>query len=143
MFDLTSCSFDYVNKNYELVERGKIVLVSDSFDITLPYKVPEKVLVCDTTCVVTMDKVRTTADVDLLHNLDKLDRISTYQLRKLLSEFKTIVGVYRCIKRELIRRGVYQNKRYKLAKERLKIEEKEKDENDKYKRKRKVKYKKS
>lgn len=140
LLGLTSCSFDYVNKNYELVSRGNIVLVCDSFNVMLPYKVPEKELESGTTCEVVMDEVRTIDYVDILNKLDKLDTISTYQLRKLLSEFKSIIGVYRCIRKELVRRGVYQNKRYKLEKERIAIEEKERDGNVKYKRKRRVEY---
>ena len=72
--------------------------------------------------------------------LNDLCEIPTYKLRELLSKYKRKVSFYKVIKSELIKRGVYENKKYKLRKEITKMEES--DIHDKYQRRREIKCKK-
>ena len=80
MFGLDSCSFEYANKNFDLVCRGVIVLVYDSFDRTLPYILSKEKSEEFISCEVVEDKVRTFDNTDLLHNLDKLDTFADKSL---------------------------------------------------------------
>ena len=87
-------------------------------------------------------------DTDLL---DDLCDLPTYQLGELLSKYKRKPSFYRLIKKELVKRGVYKNKKYKLDKEIVEMEvDKEfiKKEGamtgyDRYTRRREIKRKKS
>ena len=75
--------------------------------------------------------------------LDELEELPTYMVGELLSRYKNVPSFYRIIKRELICRGVYDNKKYKLRKETLEIELEGGKKNDKYQRRREIKCKKS
>ena len=65
----------------------------------------------------------------------------TYMVGELLSKYKNKPSFYKVIKKELINRGVYKTKKYKLRKEIIELGKGE--ENDKYQRRRKIKCKKS
>ena len=67
----------------------------------------------------------------------------TYMVGELLSRYKDKPSFYKVIKKELICRGRYENKKYKLRKEIIEIELEEDEYNDKYQRRRRVKCKKS
>ena len=73
--------------------------------------------------------------------LNELEAIPTYKVCELLSKYKKNRTFYRIIKKELINRGIYQNKIHKINKEIDSL--RESDDDDKYKRRRKIKCKKS
>lgn len=126
---LRGCSFDYADKNPQLVSTGKIIYVSDMYENILPYYCPEII----NTYIeekIPEDKFTITGDVKGL---------STYELHKFLSIYKDS-SYYYVIKRELEARGEYTKKKYKLMKEILELEEG--GINDKYQRRRKIKHQK-
>ena len=75
--------------------------------------------------------------------LEELADMPTYMVHELLSRYKDKPSFYRVIKKELVGRGVYKNKKYKLRKEIIEIELEEGEYNDKYQRRREIKCKKS
>ena len=138
---LKTCSYDFVLKNLELVNNGMIIYVKDSYGVIVPYLCPKKILVSVSECKYTEEVVEDT--VDDISILDDLCDMPTYLVHKLLSKYKNKPSFYRVIKRELISRGTYDNKKYKIRREVVEIELEESDFNDKYKRRREIKYKKS
>ena len=135
---LKTCSFKVAANNANLVKDGKIVYVKDSYGVIFPYLSPDKLLISNKTCDYTENKREEVIDYDIL---DDLCNLPTYVVHELLSKYKDKPSFYRVIKKELIKRGIYENKLYKLRKEAIKLEES--DNNDKYQRRRKIKCKKS
>ena len=132
---LKSCSYEYVCCHQELVSTGKIIGVYDSNNIIKYYIPPKEIIKLN----VIIDKFGNPPND--MNILNELDNIPTYKVRELLSIYKDSKSFYRLIKKELIKRGIYNNKRYKLDKEINILEESE--YNDKYQRRRKIKCKKS
>ena len=139
---LKGCPFKYASKNPDLVKSGKIVYVSDSHGIIFPYIAPEKAKVAITECTFT-ESTGDEETVDDVSILDELAEMPTYMVGELLSKYKDKPSFYKVIKRELICRGRYENKKYKLRKEIIEIELEEDEFNDKYQRRRRIKCKKS
>ncbi len=138
---LKGCPFKYAEANPELIGDGKIIYVKDSYGIILPYICPEKVMTSEFECSYTEEeRVHEVNDKSIL---DELSEMPTYMVHELLSKYKDKPSFYRVIKRELICRGVYKNKKYKLRKETLEIELEGGKKNDKYQRRREIKCKKS
>ena len=139
---LKGCPFRYAAKNPDLVKNGKIIYVADTHGIIFPYICPEKIMTainnCSYTEEVTTRKLDTNKDI-----LAELADMPTYMVHELLSKYKDMPSFYKVIKRELICRGVYKTKRYKLRREIIEIELEEGENNDKYQRRRKIKCKKS
>ncbi len=135
---LKRCSFNYADSNRELVGSGKIIYVRDSFDVIFPYICPEKIKTCNKRCGYS---VKEEDDEDDKSILEELFEIPTYILHELLSKYKNRPSFYKVIKAELISRGEYGIKRFKMRREIGKIEES--DLNDKCQRRQKIKCKKS
>lgn len=138
---LKGCPFKYAEKNPDLVKDGKIIYVADSHGVILPYICPIRMMVADTECLYT-ETVEEKPSYDK-SVLEELADMPTYMVRELLSKYKDKPSFYRVIKKELICRGVYKNKNYKLRKEIVEIELEEGEYNDKYQRRREIKCKKS
>ena len=138
---LKGCPFKYADKNADLVQDGKIIYVADSHGVILPYICPDNILTADNECLYT-EKVEEKPVIDK-SILEELCDMPTYMVRELLSKYKDKPSFYRVIKKELISRGVYKNKNYKLRKEIVEIELEEGEYNDKYQRRREIKRKKS
>lgn len=139
---LKGCPFKYAAKNPDLVKNGKIVYVSDSHGVIFPYIAPEKAKSAVTECTFSEEtaKEEITDDKSIL---DELAEMPTYMVGELLSKYKDKPSFYKVIKRELICRGRYENKKYKLRKEIIEIELEEGEYDDKYQRRREIKCKKS
>ena len=136
---LRRCSFKFAGKNKDLVQSGKIIYVRDSYDVIFPYMCPEIIYVAKKDCdFLPPAEKEDENDPDIL---DQLADLPTYQVRELLSRYKYVPSFYKVIKRELIDRGVYENKKYRLLKEIVGM--KESGFNDKYQRRRKIKCKES
>ena len=135
---LKGCPFKYAERNVDLVKTGKIIYVADSSGLIYPYICPNIIKTINRTCDYTA-KPKESNDSDNL--LDRLESLPTYIVHELLSKYKDRPSFYRIIKKELINRGVYEDKKYKLRKENLEIDSGE--DNDKYQRRRKIKCKKS
>ncbi len=139
---LKGCSFKGALKNPDLVQGGKIVYVSDTRGVIFPYVAPEKTKTAVTEC--TFSESTTKEEVpDDKSILEELADMPTYMVGELLSRYKDKPSFYKVIKKELICRGRYENKKYKLRKEIIEIELEEDEYNDKYQRRRRVKCKKS
>ncbi len=138
---LKGCSFKFAAKNADLVKNGKIIYVSDSFGVIFPYFAPEKpkVAVSECTYTETVNNNELVADKSIL---DEIADMPTYMVGELLSKYKDKPSFYRVIKRELIYRGRYENKKYKLRKEIIEIELEEGEFYDKYQRRQKIRSKK-
>lgn len=148
---LKRCSFEFAADNSKLVNCGKIIFVSDSYGDVIPYIVDDEIISTYNLINESEFDERIRADDNLNNSkinnnnikeelkkiLTNISKISTYDVRKLLSKYKDVPSIYRLLKRELKKRGVYDNKIYKLDKELIKVEEKEK--NDKYKRRQRIK----
>ena len=138
---LKGCSFKTALKNPDLVKSGKIIYVSDSHGIIFPYVAPDKIITSHNECVYTEQVVEKPSDDKTI--LEELSEMPTYMVHELLSRYKDKPSFYRVIKKELVERGVYKNKKYKLRKEIIEIELEEGEYNDKYQRRREIKCKKS
>lgn len=135
---LQGCSFKFANNNPEMIGDGRIIYVRDSLGSTLPYITPKIIKVSDKEC----QYVDIQIDDDNI-DFNEISELPTYILKELLAKYKHKPSIYRIIKNELINRGVYQNKIYKIEKEIESISYEESEINDKYKRRRKVKCNKS
>ena len=138
---LKGCPFKYAEDNPDLVGKGRIIYVIDSHGVVLPYICPDKVIVADSDCEYSARVEKKTVDDKSI--LDELGEMPTYMVHELLSKYKDRPSFYRVIKKELINRGEYNKKNYKLRKEIDQIELEEGEYNDKYQRRRKIKCKKS
>ena len=136
---LKRCSFKYANNNQELLNDGKIIYVKDTYDEIIPYICPNKIECSNKECSYTK-KVINHDEVSKKEIIEELDKLPNYIVHELLSKYKNKPSFYKIIKKELIARGIYENKKYKLEKE---INLEEGDFDDKYQRRRKIKYKKS
>ena len=134
---IETCSITFAKNNEELVDKGKIVYVKDTNGVVRPYFCPSKSVCKECVYVEVIEK----ADIDDKTILEKLESIPTYKVCELLGRYKKNRTFYRIIKKELIDRGIYENKIHKISKEIDGL--KESMENDKYKRRRKIKCKKS
>ena len=138
---LKRCSFRYVDHNPELLALGKVIYVTDSYGVSLPYICPLEVV----------DDIDLDNQVPYFEDeiekenlfIEEILEFPTYLLRECLAKYKNKASIYRLIKFELISRGVYENKKYKLQKEIDRNELEESDIDDKCKRRRKIKYSKS
>ena len=139
---LKGCPFKYADSNPELVKNGRIVYIKDSHGIIYPYICPETIKNVAVDCGYTGKEIVRTVDDDRTL-LEEIDELPTYLVHELLSKYKNKPSFYRLIKKELICRGEYRKKKYKLRKEIREIELEEGEYNDKYQRRRKVKCKKS
>ncbi len=131
---LRTCSFKYAESNKELVSNGSLVYVSDSYGVIFPYIIPTKIMTTSKECGYT----ETLQEKDDTSFLTQLTELPTYVVHELLSKYKNSPAFYRLIKDELIARGEYDTKIYKLRKEIAK----ERCINDKYQRRRKINCKK-
>ena len=134
---LKRCSFEHARTNPKLVSTGKIIYVTDSTKEAIPYICPKVIDTYGADCEYTSRKKKQRQRIVL----EELGDMPTHVLRELLSEYKYQLLFYTSIKEELMRRGVYENKKYKLRKENLELEEG--GCNDKYQRRREIKCKKS
>ena len=139
---LKTCSFKYAANNPDLVKSGEIIYVKDSYGIIFPYICPNKIMFTFKECEYTEEVKEDKLDDDT-SILDELCDMPTYMVHELLSKYKDKPSFYRYIKKELISRGTYENKMYKLRREIIEIELEEGENNDKYQRRRKIKCKKS
>lgn len=139
---LKGCPFKYALHNPELIKNGIIIYVKDTHNEVLPYICPNKIISSVSICSYTEETEKDDSLSDK-HLLEELSTLPSYIVHKLLSKYKEEPSFYKIIKKELISRGVYENKKYKLRKEidEIKLEEGEFD--DKYQRRRKIKCKKS
>ena len=135
---IKSCSFRFAEDNKELVNKGKIVYVKDTNGVVKPYFCPSKVISCECQYMEVSEEEENDDDMTIL---EELERISTHKVCELLRKYKKNWSFYKVIKKELINRGIYENKLYKISKEIDGLKESGKD--DKYKRRRKIKCKKS
>ena len=136
---LKGCPFKYAESNPELVKNGHIIYIKDTHGVVYPYICPEVVKNTIRDCEYT-ESLETPCDKPLLEEIDELP---TYLVHELLSKYKDKPSFYRLIKKELICRGEYSKKEYKLRKEIKEIELEEGEYNDKYQRRREIKCKKS
>ena len=137
---LRTCSFDFAASNAGLVKTGKLIYVSDSYGLVYPYICPDNIMTSSEECKYTPPVIKADTESDIL---DELATMPDYIVHELLSKYKSKPSFYRMIKRELMKRGTYENKKYKLRKEMKKMELEESEYNDKYQRRREIKYKKS
>ena len=124
-----------------MVSDGKIICVSDTHGIIFPYVCPEKVLTTTEECTYVKEEKKEPL-VDDKSILDELCDMPTYMVHELLSKYKDMPSFYRVIRKELVCRGEYRAKKYKLRREIIEIELEEGEFYDKYQRRRKVKCKK-
>ena len=141
-FNLKGCPFSYAAKNPNLIKEGNIIYVKDSHDVILPYICPNKILTSVKECEYTKEEI-VSDNLDDVSIIKELATLPDYIVHELLSRYKTKPSFYRIIKKELISRGVYDNKKYKLRKEIVEIELEEGEYDDKYQRRRRIKCKKS
>lgn len=134
---LKRCSFSYADSNSDLVGSGKIIYVKDSYGVIFPYKCPNEIKTCNKKCEFSTKIEEEFEDRSIL---EELTEMPTYMVHELLSRYKKKPSFYRIIKAELMSRGEYDIKRYKMKREIREIEES--DLNDKYQRRRKIKCKK-
>lgn len=134
---IETCSIAFAKDNEELVDKGKIVYVKDTNGVVRPYFSPSKSVSKECIYVEINEQV----EDDDKTILEELSTIPTYKVCELLGRYKKNRTFYRIIKKELIDRGIYDNKIHKINKEIDGL--KESMENDKYKRRRKTKCKKS
>ena len=141
-YGLTGCSFEKADKNPAMIKNGEIIYVRDKAGVILPYICKERaqVIVSEFECNESTKKERISTDKSIL---EELSDMPTYMVHELLSKYKNIPSFYKVIKKELICRGEYENKKYKLRKEIIEIEIEEGECNDKYQRRREIKCKKS
>ena len=142
---LKGCSFKFALKNPDLVKCGRIIYVRDVHGVIFPYICPDKIkaAVSECTYTETIDKVDKEELSDDRTILEELADMPTYMVGELLSKYKDKPSFYKVIKKELICRGTYETKKYKLRKEIIEIELEEGEFNDKYQRRREIKCKKS
>jgi len=134
---LERCSFEYAESHPYLIACGKIIYVYDNFNNVVPYFCPCERIVFDDMCECSCEK-NNTENVDLL--IECLSELPTYMVKELLGRYKDRPSFYKIIKGELIKRGVYKNKKYKIGREINKMELEESELYDKCKRRRKIKY---
>ena len=139
-FHLSTCSFEFVSKNEELVSEGKIIFVSDSYGEVLPYSVPEIRYSSIGECEYVDDEVTDDDIEDCEEVLRYLSEMPTRELRALFIKYKEVRSFYRIIQNELKSRGVYKTKRYKKEKELCKTKAFENP--DKYERRQEISCKK-
>ncbi len=139
---LRRCSYRYALKNPNLVGDGKIIYVSDIHGIIFPYICPEKVRCTAEECTYEKEE-KAESITDDKSILEELSDMPTYMVHELLSKYKDIPSFYRVIRSELVYRGEYGKKKYKLRREIVEIELEEGEYNDKYQRRREIKCKKS
>ena len=139
---LKGCPFKYASHNPDLVEDGNIIYVKDSHDIIFPYICPNKIICSVSECPYTEEIIKDELP-DIKTVLEELSTLPDYIVHKLLSKYKEQPSFYKIIKKELIKRGVYETKKYKLKREMIEIDLEEGGLNDKYQRRRKIKCKKS
>ena len=139
---LKGCPFKYAESNPELVQNGRIVYIKDSHGIIYPYICPETIKNVSIDCGYTEAECACKLDDDRTL-IEEIDELPTYLIHELLSKYKNKPSFYRLIKRELICRGEYNKKTYKLRKETIEIKLEEGEYNDKYQRRREIKCKKS
>jgi len=136
---IKSCSTWFASNNQELVNKGKIIYVRDTHGDVKPYFCPSVIISSYEECSYDSESsLSDEFDFDIDNVLNRLGNISTYEVRELLGKYKKNNMFYRLIKKELIYRGIYSNKKYKINKEMNKIMES--DYSDQYKRSRKIKY---
>lgn len=141
-FDLPTYSSDYIKKNQELVARGQVVYVEDSFGVVLAYPILSEVFMCDGECdYIELEDDRVTDEEikevkELLKNLSELPPI---QLRTILERFKGVDSICRLVIRELRSRGVSKPTKYK--KQKLLCKAKGMENPDKYVRRIEIDYK--
>ena len=109
---LNPCSFKYANSHQDLINEGKIIYVSDTSGRVLAYICPTNKLSNECTYCKNIDDCDNNTDI-----LNDIGCLPTYVLGELLSRYKRKPSIYKMIKRELIKRGVYDNKRYKIESE--------------------------
>ena len=128
----------YSGDEEELVPASRIIYVVDSHGLISPYVRPEVIHTSVSACAYTISK-EDTMDT----NISCVSGMSTYELLTMMSEYRDRPSFYRILKRELLRRGFYQVKAYKIEKEELKYGlDREEESYVKCKRRCKVKYKK-
>ena len=134
---LKRCSFKYANLNPNLVSTGKIIYVFDTYGESIPY-------ICPEIAVSSLDTCGTVISVSEIDNddlfIDEILELPTYLLKEFLAKYKNKPSFYKLIKKELTSRGLYENKKYKLDKEKQKCELEESELTDKYQRRQKIKY---
>lgn len=119
---LKRCSFDFAEKNPELVNSGKIIYVVDDYDKTYPYICPKQILIsvgCYCSSVKKKDSNLDNCEI----SRDIIRKVPTYVLHELLSVYKNRPSIYRIIRQELVCRGEYANKVYKIKKVIIEMEE--------------------
>ncbi len=138
-YKLIGCGFDYAEHNLSLIKNGKIIYVRDTHGIVLPYICPERAITIIDECECSFPDEQIDMDKSIL---EELADMPTYLVGELLSKYKYVPSFYKVIKKELICRGVYKTKIYKLRREIIEIELEEGEYNDKYQRRRRIKCKK-
>ena len=133
---LRTCSCEWAIDNINLIKSGKIVYVEDSYGKVIPYIAPDELFITNCKFDKTSEEEKDDSDI-----LDDMSNLPDYVVHELLSRYKDRPAFYKVIKNELIKRGIYENKLYRLEKEINILEESE--INDKYQRRRKIKCKKS
>ncbi len=136
---LKRCSFKYAYSNQELLKNGKIIYVKDTHDEIIPYICPNKIVSSNKECIYTKKEMKD-KKINKEEIIKDLSNLPNYLVHELLSKYKDKPSFYKIIKKELISRGIYENKKYRIKKE---IDLEEGDFDDKYQRRRKIKCKKS
>ena len=139
---LKGCPFKYAESNPDLVNTGRIIYVVDAHNDIVPYICPECIKTAAYDCGYT-EELEEKEEINKQTFLAQLSSMPTYIVHELLSKYKYQPSFYKLIKKELLNRGAYENKLYKLRRELDKIELDRGDCNDKYQRRRKIKCKKS
>ena len=138
------CSYQHADKNSDMVFEGEIIYVRDSYNLVVPYVCPSEVMIASEDCLCTKENFSEDSISSIMDLLcSYIECLSDYELFNLMHKYKFKPSIYRLIKKELIKRGVYDNKIYKINKEVVDSELKECDFDDKYQRRRKIKRKKS
>lgn len=128
---------EYSDRENEEVEEVEVIYVVDSYNRWISYLTPAMPLHGREVIVEIPVEKRKIADKEILEDLSNLP---TYVLGELLSKYKKKKSFYKIIRRELVQRGRYENKVYKLNKKLGKIKDIDNIEistNEKYQRKRK------
>ena len=118
-FGLKTFPNDYIKKNMDLVAKGDIVFVEDSYGDVQVYDATTKVFNCDVKCehIELEDDGITEEEIeevkDLLRNLSDLPPV---QLREILERFKGIDSICRLAIKELRRKNASKPKKYRKQK---------------------------
>ena len=139
--EIETCSIKYAKEHPYDVSTGRIIYVEDTYGHICAYINP-KIEAVEDEHIIYSTLVNEKEDALTEAVLTELDELNNYELGLLLSKYKKNYKIYRIIKEELIKRGVYENKKFKIKKEIDEMNE-ERDYCDKYQRRRKVKLKKS